>query len=158
MSLLMAARGVGALLGPFAGMGWIGDNPLRRRLAILAGFLCAATGYLTLAVSPNLWIALGGVIVAHAGMSVIWVVQTLMVQIQTEDRFRGRVFSADFASLVLLMALSTHVAGLAADAGAGPRAIATTVGLLALAPAAMWLAFAMPLWRHDANRVEPLVK
>jgi MFS family permease len=156
MSLLMAARGVGALLGPFAGMGWIGENPRRRRLAIFAGFGSAAAGYITLSFSPNLWIALAGVIVAHAGMSVIWVVQTLMVQLQTENRFRGRVFSADFAALVLMMALSTHAAGLASDTGAGARSIALAIGLLALAPAAMWLAFAMPLWRHDMDGVKPL--
>ena len=156
MSLLMAARGVGALLGPFTGMGWIGENPRRRRLAILAGFGCASIGYIGLSIAPSLWFALASVIVAHAGMSVIWVVQTLMVQIQTEDRFRGRVFSADFAALVLLLALSTHVAGVASDAGAGARTIALSVGLLALAPAAIWLLFAMPLWRHDADRVKPL--
>ncbi|MEP7363224.1 MAG: MFS transporter [Acidobacteriota bacterium] len=156
MSLLMAARGVGALLGPFAAMGWIGENPYRRRLAILAGFGSAAVGYIALSVAPNLWTALAGVIVAHAGMSVIWVVQTLMMQIQTDDRFRGRVFSADFAALILLMALSTHAAGAASDAGAGVRTIALAVGLLALVPAAIWLLFAMPLWRHDPDRVEPL--
>lgn len=157
MSLLMAARGVGALLGPFAGMQWIGDNQRRRRLAILAGFGCAAVGYIALACSPNLWTALAGVIIGHAGMSVIWVVQTLMVQLQTEDRFRGRVFSADFAALVLTLAFSTHVAGLASDAGAGARSIALAVGLLAFVPAAIWLLFAMPLWRNDEDSVKSLV-
>jgi len=149
MSLLMAARGVGALLGPFAGMRWIGENPYRRRWAIFVGFGSAAAGYAALAFSPNLWAAMAAVVLAHAGLSVIWVVQTLMVQLQTEDRFRGRVFSADFASLVLLLAISTHVGGLASDAGAGARAIALAVGLIALIPAAVWLLFAMPLWRRD---------
>jgi len=157
MSLLMAARGMGALLGPFAGMRWVGESTHRRRLAILAGFLASAIGYTALAAAPNLYAAMASIIIAHAGMSIIWVVQTLMMQLQTEDRFRGRVFSADFAALVLMLAISTHVGGLASDAGIGPRAIALFVGALSLLPAAIWLVFAMPLWRGDhANPRKPL--
>lgn len=156
MSLLMAARGVGALAGPFAVMNWIGKAPGRRRFAILGGFLASALGYVALAASPNLWAAMASVILAHAGLSVIWVVQTLMVQLQTEDRFRGRVFSADFAALVIMLAFSTHVGGLASDAGAGPRAIALAVGILGLVPAAMWAFLAMPLWRNDVDSVKSL--
>jgi hypothetical protein len=79
---------------------------------------------------------------------VIWVFSTTMLQISAEDRFRGRVFSADFAFLVVAMSVSTHVGGLAVDMGVPVRTVSLSVGLLALLPAVLWAMWAMPLWRE----------
>jgi len=46
MSLLMGARGVGALLGPLVGGYWAARKESRLRLGILVGFLANAVGYL----------------------------------------------------------------------------------------------------------------
>ena len=67
MSLLMGARGVGALLGPLVGGYWAGQRPARLRMGILYGFLAVAAGYLALGVSPMLSWAVAAVVLAHAG-------------------------------------------------------------------------------------------
>jgi len=149
MSLLLGSRGMGAILGPLAGTSWAKEIAARRRLGIFIGFCCASAGYLLLSAAPTLPLAMACVVLGHAGLSMVWVLQTLLVQTIAEDKFRGRVFSADFAFLVLFLSLSTHLGGLAADAGVDVRMIARAVGLLALVPAFAWLTLALPLWRRD---------
>jgi MFS family permease len=147
MSLLLGSRGVGALIGPLAGTAWAKTSGPRRRAGIVIGFCCASAGYLALSAAPTLPLAMSCVVLAHAGLSMVWVLQTLLVQVHTDDKFRGRVFSADFAFLVLFLSLSTHLGGVAADQGVSVRTIAFVVGLIALVPAVAWSAFGLRLWR-----------
>ncbi len=79
---------------------------------------------------------------------------TTLLQTQTEDRFRGRVFSADFAIMFLIMAVANYVAGVVVDWGVSVRVIALATGLLGLIPAVLWL-FALRLWREPAVQVVP---
>ena len=138
---------MGALLGPLIGGYWAGRDPERLRRGILYGFFAVFFGYTSLSFAPSVWFAIVAVVVAHAGGSVIWVFSTTMLQTITEDRFRGRVFSADFAFLVVAMSVSTYAGGLAVDMGVPVRAVSFVVGAMALFPAAMWAFRALPLWR-----------
>jgi MFS family permease len=139
MSLLMGARGVGALLGPLVGGWWAGERHARLRTGILIGFLFAAGGYFWLGGSATLAMAAMGVIVAHAGSSTNWVFSTTLLQIYTADRFRGRVFAADFGLCMLGISASSYLAGVALDLGVAPRTFALAMGAVMLAPAAAWL-------------------
>ena len=103
MSLLMGARGVGALLGPLFGGDWAGDQNHRLRRGILYGFLASIAGYLALGSLRLHLAALAAVVLSHAGGSTVWVFSTTLLQEQTDDRFRGRVFSADYAFMVITM-------------------------------------------------------
>ena len=101
MSLLMGARGAGALIGPLIS-GRVGrQRQSRLRTGILVGFLLASAGYLLLGLSKSLALAVAAVIVAHAGSSTNWVFSTTLLQIYTTDRFRGRVFAADYGLCML---------------------------------------------------------
>jgi Major Facilitator Superfamily len=140
MSLLMGARGAGALLGPLASGRWAGDRQWRLRTAILGGFLLAAAGYFGLSVAATLGMAVLAVVVAHAGSSANWVFSTTLLQIYTEDRFRGRVFAADYGLCMLGISASSYAAGVAMDLGMAPRMFALAIGAVMLAPAAMWAA------------------
>jgi hypothetical protein len=77
-------------------------------------------------------------VAAHAGTSTNWVFSSTLLQIYTEDRFRGRVFSADFGICMLAISASSYLAGVAIDFGVPPRAFAVAIGLLMLLPAAAW--------------------
>src|SRR5664279_1627648 len=55
MSLLLGARGLGALLGPVLTASWAGNWKHRLEVAIFWGYLGAAVGYTTLGVSGHLW-------------------------------------------------------------------------------------------------------
>jgi len=140
MSLLMGARGVGALLGPLASGKWAGARPSRLRTGIVVGFLSAAAGYLWLSHAPSLAIACLCVALAHAGGSTNWVFSTTLLQLYTEDRFRGRVFAAEFGLCMLSISASGYLAGAALDLGVPPRTFATVLGCVMLLPAAAWVA------------------
>jgi hypothetical protein len=140
MSLLMGARGVGSLLGPVIGGWWTGNRPSRLRAGILAGFLLSAAGYLWLGTAASLAVAVLTVVVAHAGTSINWVFSTTLLQIYSEDRFRGRVFSADIGLLTMAIAASSYLAGAAVDWGVPARSVATGLGLVMAVPAALWSA------------------
>ena len=138
MSMLMGARGAGSLLGPLIGGWWAGESHSRLRNGILIGFLIAAAGYVCLGASASLVIAICAVAAAHAGSSTNWVFSSTLLQIYTEDRFRGRVFSADFGICMLAISVSSYLAGVALDLGVPPRAFAVAIGLVMLIPAAAW--------------------
>lgn len=147
MSIMLSARGVGAILGAFGGAQLAGIVPRRLRMAILAGFVAAAAGYLGLGAMPSLWLVCATLILAHAGGSTVWTSSTTLLQQQAEDRFRGRVFSAEFAFSMLLISLTSFAAGVVVDAGVDVRAVAYATGALLLAPAVAW-ALAQRLWKR----------
>jgi len=138
MSLLMACRGVGAIVGPLAGGYWAGGREARMRWGILFGYLAGAAGYLALGRSPNLVVACAAIALAHAGGSTLWVFSSTLLQLQTQDRFRGRVFSAEWAFSVVTMSLSSYSAGALIDRSVSPPAVASLAGLVTIIPAALW--------------------
>jgi hypothetical protein len=74
---------------------------------------------------------------AHAGGSTVWVFSTTLLQLNTEDRFRGRVFAADLGLGSFTFAVTAYLAGYFLDAGFSSRLIATSTGALMLIPAAI---------------------
>lgn len=138
MSLLMGARGAGALIGPLVGNWLARDRHSRMRAGILIGFILAAAGYLLLGAAGAVTMAIAAVVLAHAGSSTNWVFSTTLLQVYTEDRFRGRVFAADFGLCMLGISASSYAAGVAIDLGVPPKAFAIGIGAVMLLPAIMW--------------------
>jgi hypothetical protein len=65
------------------------------------------------------------------------------LQIHSEDRFRGRVFSADLGLGSLTFAVTAYLAGRFLDAGISARTLATGTGIAMVIPAAI---LAWALW------------
>ncbi len=147
MSVLMAARGVGAIFGALLSGLYAGTDSSRLRRTILAAFLFAAAGYFVLGAAGGLAMALLAVGVAHMGASAAWTSSTTLLYQQTEDRFLGRVSSAEFAFSMLALAASSFTAGKLLDIGVGVRTLAVATGAVMLAPALGWLA-AGRAWRR----------
>ncbi|MBI3281833.1 MAG: MFS transporter [Acidobacteria bacterium] len=150
MSLLMGCRGIGALIGPMVAGLWTGSRASRFRVAILFGFLVGALGYVALSAAGSVWTASAAVVLAHSGGAIAWVYSTTLLQIQTEDRFRGRVFSAEFAFSMLVLSIITYTAGVLADAGIPVRTLAAWTGLIVLLPA-VWWGRSLRLWRGESK-------
>ena len=144
--MLIGARGIGALIGPLAAADWAGQRDERLRRGILLGFFAAAVGVGALSIAPNVWAAVLSVIVAHCGGSVVWTFSTTMLQLNSDDQFRGRVFSADFGMCMLAIALTSYAASAMVDAGVPLRTLAAYTGGFLMIPAAWWLAM-QRLWR-----------
>ncbi len=153
MSLLMGCRGIGALIGPLAASVFTGVDQRRFRTAILCGFLIGATGYMCLGLSPSLPWACAAIGLAHSGGAIGWVFSTTLLQIHTGDKFRGRVFSAEFAFSMFTLSIVSYSAGILADQGVPVRTLALCTGAVILIPACLWLA-ALRLWR-DAPHENP---
>jgi len=112
MSILLAGRGLGAMVGPLIAARWAGERDHRLRLGILFGYLIIAFGYGVLGASRSVWMAAVCAMLAHMGGSTVWVFSTTLLQLHTENRFRGRVFAADLAWEVLrLRSPRTWLAG-----------------------------------------------
>jgi hypothetical protein len=142
MSILLGGRGLGAMVGPLFAARWADRSDRRLRLGILFGYLTIAAGYGVLGASRSVWMAAACAMLAHAGGSTVWVYSTTLLQLHTEDRFRGRVFSADLGLASLTFASTAYLCGRLLDVGISARTLATSTGLLMLVPAAI-LAFAL---------------
>ena len=104
----------------------------------MLGFIAAGVGYVLLGIAPNLPLACAAVVLSHAGGSTLWVFSSSLLQLQTDDRFRGRVFSAEFAFSVLTMASSSYAAGVLVDRGMPLQQVAVLVGAIVTMPAILW--------------------
>lgn len=138
MSILLGGRGLGALVGPLVSARWAGRSDRRLQLGILFGYLTIAVGYGTLGSSRTVWMAAACAMLAHMGGSTVWVFSTTLLQLHTDDRFRGRVFSADLGLSMLTIAAGAYLCGRLLDAGIAARTVATWTGLVMLVPAALW--------------------
>ena len=148
ISILLGGRGAGALVGPLIAARWAGQNDHRLRLGILGGYLTIAIGYGLIGVSRSVWIAAACAMLAHAGGSTVWVFSTTLLQLRTEDRFRGRVFSADLGLASFSFALTAYLCGHFLDLGISARTMAVATGFVMLIPAALLA------WVLRANRFQ----
>jgi predicted MFS family arabinose efflux permease len=152
MSMLIGSRGVGALIGPLASARWANHRQSRLRLGILFGFLAVGAGYGILSGAGSLATACFWVMLAHCGGSTVWVFGTTLLQMNVEDRFRGRVFSAELGLSMLTLAAGAYITGLLLDHGVSPRAVALGTGVFMLLPAAAWV-WALRTWDDEPNAV-----
>ncbi len=148
MSLLMGARGIGALIGPLVASRWTGQRENRLRLGVLLGFSLGALGYLLLGGARTLWAAVAVIVLAHCGTATVWVFSTTLLHLNTENRFLGRIFGVDLAISMLVLAVASWLAGEAIDAGWAPRTVAIATGVAMLIPVGTW-SLALRLWKSD---------
>jgi predicted MFS family arabinose efflux permease len=137
IGVLMAGRGVGALIGPFLGR-WL-SGPGDRRLFWAIGLALAVfgIGYAALGLMPTLLFGAVAVGFAHLGGGAQWTLSSYGLQRIVPDRIRGRVFAFDFALITLTLTVSALVTGWAAERyGARPTVI--VLGGIAVAWAIVW--------------------
>jgi MFS family permease len=146
IGVLMAARGVGALVGPFLGRSLAGRDDRRLFSAIGLALLVFGLSYGILGILPSLLLAAVGVGVAHLGGGAQWTLSTYGLQRIVPDAIRGRVFAADQALVTLTLAVSSVVTAWSAE-HFGPRPTASALGAVAVAWAFAWTWFTRGLRR-----------
>jgi hypothetical protein len=145
--LLFAARGVGALLGPFALRGALRTDDARYK-AIAFCVLAFGAGYAGLAISKTLAFGLISIAFAHLGGGAAWQVSTYGLQREVPDFIRGRVFSADYGFVTLTMALSGLGAGIASDQF-GPTVATLGTASVCIVFGIVWAIATWSLWRSE---------
>jgi predicted MFS family arabinose efflux permease len=144
IGVLFAARGLGALVGPFVARSVMGTDDRGLIRGIAASFVAAAGCYALFPLAPQLWVAALFVFGAHCGGGAQWALSTLGIQRSTPDAIRGRVFSLDYGLVTLTIAVSTLLAGFLADVVEARLAVWVMVALIVAAGTA-WIAFARPI-------------
>jgi predicted MFS family arabinose efflux permease len=137
VGVLMASRGLGALVGPFLGHRIAGKDHQRLFAAIGVALTTFGVAYMALGLAPAIWVAAIVIFVAHLGGGGQWVLSTFGLQVLVPDAIRGRIFAFDFALITLSLAGSSLIASTLADS-VGPRLAALMVGGIAVVWAAVW--------------------
>ncbi|MDX1659915.1 MAG: MFS transporter [Nitriliruptorales bacterium] len=153
--VLLAMRGLGALVGPYVGRALYRDDGNKLVFWCGASIVTYALFYLLLPAAGARWIAAAVVGLAHVGGGNQWVASTTGLQVATPDQVRGRVMSLDFSLATLGIGLSSLVAA----------ALAESIGLLgaslvlpgfSLVYGVLWLVWTRDLWRW--GRPDPLAR
>lgn len=139
MGLLYSARGVGAGIGPL-----IGDHlthGIERSMwqSLSLSFFLMGASYVAFSYAPNLGLAAFAVFLAHMGGSNVWVMSTALLQMNVEDRYRGRVFAVDFGVHMAVAASSNYLVGVGLDDWKfTARELARAIGCALLLPGVFW--------------------
>ena len=130
--LLLAARGLGAAIGPFIFMRFARNNMPRLLLLCGVGGVIWSVFYLTASSSPSLWLAALSIGVAHIGGGAIWTMASYGLQTSTEDHIRGRVIAGDMGFAMLVTGLSSIGTGILGEIFPIRIAIAIVAGISGL--------------------------
>jgi predicted MFS family arabinose efflux permease len=140
MGLLYSARGVGAGMGPLIGDYLTRGRESRMWKIIGFSYFLVGTSYLVFSRAPNLGLGAIAIFFAHCGGSNVWVMSTTLLQLNTADRFRGRVFALDLGMIMLAAAGANYLLGVGFDNwGLGARRLAAAMGVALILPGVLWL-------------------
>jgi MFS family permease len=137
IGILMASRGVGALIGPFLGRRLMGPQDRRLFLVIGGALATFGLGYALTGLMPSLLLAGTTIAFAHLGGGAQWTLSSYGLQRIVPDRIRGRIFAFDAALITLTLSVSALVTGWTANAF-GARPTAVVLGAVAVAWAGVW--------------------
>ena len=151
IGVLFAARGLGALIGPFLARATVGTSDRGLLVGISISLVVVTVSYGLFPLAPTIWIAGLLVFAAHLGGGAQWMLSTYGLQRHTPDAIRGRLFSFDYGLVTLTIALSTLLAGILSELLTPQAAVWTMVGLLTVAGLA-WIWFSTPARRRCEHR------
>ena len=137
LGVLMAFRGLGALIGPFVARRSLGTEDRRLFQAIGIGLVVFGIGYAVLGLVPSLALALPAIALAHVGGGAQWMLSSYGLQKLVPDRIRGRIFAFDGMLVTLTFGMSSLLTGWLADV-IGPRETAVLLGGIAILWAGLW--------------------
>ncbi len=138
IGLLLAARGIGAIIGPFVGRAFLGEKDRRLFLTIGIALGVFGTGYALLGVVPGLLLALPAVMLAHTGGGAQWMLSSYGLQKIVPDHIRGRIFAFDGMLVTLTFGISSLMTGWLSEVY-GPQVAAIVMGSVAVVWAAVWM-------------------
>lgn len=137
--LFFAARGLGALIGPFVIQRMFSSDVRGLRRAISVVYLVTLTAFAAFALSPNVPCAMFALVVAYSGTSTAWVNSTQLLQLTVPNRLLGRVLSVELALLTLGLSFSNlTVTTLLATYAWTPRHAALALSAMFVLPLAGW--------------------
>jgi MFS family permease len=153
LGILYSAFGIGAVIGPLV-LNRYNDGQVRRmRRLVIISFAWVTVGWLLFGLAPTLLVAAAAVIVRAMGGSATWTYSSTIIQLSTENRYLGRVFSFDWMGYYLAVTISTLLTGYLIDhVGKGDvRPIAVGTGIVSIIPFVLWTG--VVYWLDRRSRV-----
>ena len=142
IGIIFSSRGIAAAVGPLLLTHAFGDASSTLRRAIAAGFFLGGLSYLMFSRSETLLGASLSIAGATFFGSIIWVFSSALIHLQAEERFLGRIFSAEMAIMTLVMGLSNWIAGFAIDQlGSSSNEVSYWMGITFMVPGVLWCGF-----------------
>jgi MFS family permease len=142
LGLIYVVSGIGTGIGPLVMRRWLGDTPRRMMLGVSLGFVIMTVGTAWLALVDGLGTLLAATLTRTLGTGTLWVFAAAMLQIMVPDRYRGRVFSFEFAALTLTQSISTFAGGFLLDtAGLPMQGVMAVMALTGLFTTLLWISF-----------------
>jgi MFS family permease len=126
--LMWAAAGVGAVIGALFASSVLEYRSMTAVYAV--AILLMAFGYVSAAVSPNVWVAVWCILIGGVGNATAIICNSLLVQRAAPDHLRGRVFTLIMGSNFAVLGLGMAVAGVLVNQ-VGPRGVWGIAGGLA---------------------------
>lgn len=115
LGLIYAAIGLGTGIGPVCLRYFTQDREGPMRAGIILAYFVAATGLSTVGTLASFPVVLLGMLLRGVGSGINWVFSTQLLLQTVPDRFRGRVFSTEYALLTLMNATGAATAGWVLD-------------------------------------------
>jgi len=137
IGLLMAARGLGAFVGPLVARSVVHDDRVRLLASLGVGAALFGVAYLLVAVIPLIWLAVPFVVLAHTGGFGLWTMEGYGLQLLCPDHVRGRVLALDFCVASALMGTSMLVVGRTVGSF-DPRLVVAVEAMLVITFAIVW--------------------
>lgn len=137
LGVLMAFRGLGALIGPFLARRLLGSKDRRLFLVIGVSLAVFGLGYAVVGLVPTLLLALPAIALAHVGGGAQWMLSSYGLQRIVPDHIRGRIFAFDGMLVTLTFGSSSLLTGWLADS-IGARETAWLLGGIAVLWAGVW--------------------
>ena len=134
--LLFAARGLGALVGPFL-LRRVLTKPARLLPGLALSMATYGLAYIGVSLSPWFSLALVLVVTAHIAGGGNWMMSNYALQLEVPDELRGRVFATDMMIATLAISISVLFAGVLVD-HVDPRIPLAICGGLTLAYGVGW--------------------
>ena len=154
LSIMYAAFGLGAVLGPIL-LNRFNDGSTRKmRRLIIVGFVWMTLGWMVMGGAATLPLVSAALVLRAMGGSANWTYSSVIIQKRVSDRYLGRMFSLDMAGFQLASAVSILVTGLLVDS-VGAENVRQVVGLMAilsLIPLVLWLLAVPRLERAEAGQ------
>lgn len=145
IGIMFAARGVGALLGPFGARAFAGNDERKLFLAIGGAMGVYGLTYLIFPAMPSIALAAVVVAIAHLGGGAQWTMSLFGLQSMTPDYVRGRILAFDFGLVTLTMSSSLLLAGRLAESF-DPSSVMVAFASVVLAYGAIWTLYTRKFW------------
>ncbi len=140
IGLLYTARGVGALIGSLGLRRIFGDSKRSMRRLIAPLFVVTGVSYVALSYAPSIaWAALAFLATTIGGAG-LWVFSGTLGQLESDNAYRGRIFSIEMGGHTLVLSITAFAAGALVDrAGWAVQQVTLASALLVLVPIVLWL-------------------